>query len=827
MAQERIEIKFIPTGNVPLVKAIKELHKATQQLNGQLNKLNATNVKVAQTQNLVNKRVSSNTAAVNANSTAYTRLQATISVYRNKMLLAGFATALIIRPLIELTALFGKFEDLEIGFINLGRSIGATSEHLNKLRTATDGTVSDMELMRLANNAMMLGVVKSEDEMSLLFDAAQRMGQALGRDAVSSIESMVSGMGRQSKMMLDNIGIMVDVNKSYENFATENEKAANSLTDFEKKQAFNNEVLKQSKEALKKLGDEVLTTSQKVQIIDNSVNRLAIAFGEALAPIVTVLSKVLSTLADIIDGKTIKSVGVLIASFAILKVAAIAAAIGLGKIALTLGAGLVIFAPYIAAFVGLVAVLNATIFAESELEKIERVKKERQEKIIELGKANIPVLQKELDLLNAKTDAEKRAIQLDRPLIDGEIEIINAINAKKEALKLETELLKQKEKHEKNILAIIKESAMFGKDRALESLKEKESLIAAEINHAEAIMHRSMMDGESTEESARMAGLLDKLKMSHMDITDEIDRYTESTRKKTDEELLNEGSLKKVESAYQRTKKAQMELLAEQIKAAEAMKGLTPEQLEGIKEMKKEFLELAFDFEIPDLSDVKDAMSEYLQGQIEETRAAAEAKMAIYDQEANARIEALKKSRKWDKKSKSQQESEIDAINKKTEKKKAEARKEANKEMLTQFRLNQGLSIAEAVINTSQGYTKALAQGGIGGIPMAAIVATLGAAQVAMIAAQKPPKMAQGGLVGGKLHSQGGTMIEAEQGEFVMNRDAVDAIGTENLNRMNRGGGGGANISFSGNVMSDDFIENEAIPKIKEAVRRGSDIGVS
>ena len=88
-------------------------------------------------------------------------------------------------------------------------------------------------------------------------------------------------------------------------------------------------------------------------------------------------------------------------------------------------------------------------------------------------------------------------------------------------------------------------------------------------------------------------------------------------------------------------------------------------------------------------------------------------------------------------------------------------------------------------------------------------------------------KFEDGGLVGGRRHSQGGTMIEAEQGEFVMSRNAVDAIGVENLNRMNRGGGGAVNITFTGNVMSQDFIENEAIPQIKEAIRRGADIGVA
>ena len=84
-----------------------------------------------------------------------------------------------------------------------------------------------------------------------------------------------------------------------------------------------------------------------------------------------------------------------------------------------------------------------------------------------------------------------------------------------------------------------------------------------------------------------------------------------------------------------------------------------------------------------------------------------------------------------------------------------------------------------------------------------------------------------GGLVGGRLHSQGGTIIEAERGEFVMSRDAVDAIGIENLNRMNQGEGGSITVNVSGNVMTDDFVENELAEKIATAVRRGTDFGMA
>ena len=88
-------------------------------------------------------------------------------------------------------------------------------------------------------------------------------------------------------------------------------------------------------------------------------------------------------------------------------------------------------------------------------------------------------------------------------------------------------------------------------------------------------------------------------------------------------------------------------------------------------------------------------------------------------------------------------------------------------------------------------------------------------------------KMEQGGLIGGRRHSQGGTMINAEAGEFVMSRDAVDSVGIENLNRMNQGGGGAITVNVSGNLLSSEYVEGELAEAIKEASRRGTDFGLS
>jgi len=100
------------------------------------------------------------------------------------------------------------------------------------------------------------------------------------------------------------------------------------------------------------------------------------------------------------------------------------------------------------------------------------------------------------------------------------------------------------------------------------------------------------------------------------------------------------------------------------------------------------------------------------------------------------------------------------------------------------------------------------------------------AAGIAVATQIRAQSFEQGGLIGGRRHSQGGTIIEAERGEFVMSRDAVESIGVDNLEAMNTGGGG-VTVNITGNVMSEDFVEEELADKIANAVRRGVDFGIS
>jgi hypothetical protein len=133
---------------------------------------------------------------------------------------------------------------------------------------------------------------------------------------------------------------------------------------------------------------------------------------------------------------------------------------------------------------------------------------------------------------------------------------------------------------------------------------------------------------------------------------------------------------------------------------------------------------------------------------------------------------------------------EIEAINQTTDLENSKIRQREAAEFRAQQRIaaertkqakaEKALSLFQAVIATATAIAKASPN------PLLiAFAAATGAAQIALIAATPIPKFKKGGVVGGRSHEAGGTMIEAEKGEFVVNRSSV-ARHRDALDAMNR-----------------------------------------
>ena len=87
-----------------------------------------------------------------------------------------------------------------------------------------------------------------------------------------------------------------------------------------------------------------------------------------------------------------------------------------------------------------------------------------------------------------------------------------------------------------------------------------------------------------------------------------------------------------------------------------------------------------------------------------------------------------------------------------------------------------------------------------------------------LISSAKSIKLRTGGSVDG---FGGGDRVPAllERGEFVLNKEAVQNIGIDNLENLNaQRSGGGVNVSFNAPVTNEDFVKDFIVPTINDAV---------
>jgi len=283
-AEQTITVNFKATGEKPLIDAINALNRASKNLTSAQKKLSHSTEKFSNTQERARKS---------------TRiLGGSLAVIRSRMLLFNFALGLGVRQLGKFATTASKVENMERAFKTLSGEVDHSQDSLNKLKEATNGTMSEFDLFQQANNAMILGVSKNSDEMAEMFDIAQRLGRALGKDTASSVESLITGIGRQSRLMLDNIGIIVKADEAYASYAKKLGISVDQLTDAEKKQAFLTSAMESARTKVKEIGVEIETNQDVYDNLGRATAELSVATGDVLQPALVSTSKAFTSLFD-------------------------------------------------------------------------------------------------------------------------------------------------------------------------------------------------------------------------------------------------------------------------------------------------------------------------------------------------------------------------------------------------------------------------------------------------------------------------------------------------------------------------------------------------
>lgn len=203
--------------------------------------------------------------------------------------LAGaFAVNGIQQFISETSKLAGQVDGVRTAFDRM-----APAGMLGDLRKATRGTVSDLELMQNAVKAGNFGIPLKQ--MGTLLEFASRRAQETGESVDYLVSSIVTGIGRKSPMILDNLGISTSRLKAeFKGASVE----AQSIADVTAA------VAKIAKEEMSKAGTATITAADAAAQVTANMTNLQAAIGErmnqSMGPFLSNLGSMVGFFADLV-----------------------------------------------------------------------------------------------------------------------------------------------------------------------------------------------------------------------------------------------------------------------------------------------------------------------------------------------------------------------------------------------------------------------------------------------------------------------------------------------------------------------------------------------
>lgn len=178
-----------------------------------------------------------------------------------------------------------------------GRGLGSLAKQLSNV---TDGALSLKDAMTATALASSGGL--SGENILRLGKVAKNASQALGIDLPNAVSRLSRGITKLEPELLDELGIMVRVDRASEAYARTLGKTVSGLTDFEKRQGFANAVLEQGE---KKFGAIDLSANPYSKVLASTQNLLQSGLeliNKVLGPVTELLAKSPSALALTLAG---------------------------------------------------------------------------------------------------------------------------------------------------------------------------------------------------------------------------------------------------------------------------------------------------------------------------------------------------------------------------------------------------------------------------------------------------------------------------------------------------------------------------------------------
>ena len=175
------------------------------------------------------------------------------------------------------------------GLDQLGAASGLALGGIAKeFANASEGAISLREAMEATAKATSSGL--SKKQFLELGTVAKGASQALGVNMSDAVSRLTRGITKLEPELLDELGIFTKVGKASEDYARSVGKSVDSLTDFEKRQAFANAVLAEGRQKFGEIASETNVYDKLLANLKNVAQEILSTINTVVAPIAKIFA---------------------------------------------------------------------------------------------------------------------------------------------------------------------------------------------------------------------------------------------------------------------------------------------------------------------------------------------------------------------------------------------------------------------------------------------------------------------------------------------------------------------------------------------------------
>ncbi len=185
---------------------------------------------------------------------------------------------------------WGRFKQLADEVSKTMNVYGSLKGSIEEMREASNGEISDMDLILTKNKAMQKELALTDAQFGMVAASADAFADSLGTDTKGALDSIIDGLATGRTKMLESAGVIIDTDKAYVAYSEKIGVAVNRLTDHEKKLAVVEASLKSMDKKLAESGGEIANFAsswdKSLAQISNLTDKVFLFIGDRIQDII-------------------------------------------------------------------------------------------------------------------------------------------------------------------------------------------------------------------------------------------------------------------------------------------------------------------------------------------------------------------------------------------------------------------------------------------------------------------------------------------------------------------------------------------------------------